>query len=596
MYNIKIQEDIKNDPSEFWKFVKINGGIDSYPNEMRLDDKIGNSTVDIVNLFADYFESIYVPDDELWNFDDIYVPISGAEDINISLFDIEEAIHSLDWKSGAGPDKLKPCVFKSCSAAIAWPIWLLFGKSFDSGKIAKEMKLSRIVPVFKRKGAKADVKNYRVIAIQPIVMKIHDIAVKRKISERIQRSLKNAQHGFRNKRSVVTNLLNLSILAHKAFEHHCQLDVFYGDFKTAFDKVWIRLLMIKFAKFGFAIKTARWICAFLVGRINFVEIDGIRSRIYESPSGVPAGSSIGPLMFSVFIDDIVEAIMFATVLLFADDIKLAAIIYDRSDTIRLQKDIDSALTWCEANRLHFNENKCFIFSAYRDNAAFIEETYTMGEHIVERVDEIGDLGVLVDKRFHFGHHIEQMTIKSRQTVGCIKHHSNRSFTLETQRILYIAYVRSRLEFASTIWNPSSNVYKDDIESIQKQFVIHLLESRRNATSYRLAPYDDRCKQVGLQRLEWRRTVSDAVLAYDIYEGNINDDAISSKFVRNRSDYDLRTTTLKLLVEPRLFREYLMNQPIVRLIRLINEYMDIVTGSRSRNDFKMKIFEEIGNSW
>ena len=69
-----------------------------------------------------------------------------------------------------------------------------------------------------------------------------------------------------------------------------------------------------------------------------------------------------------------------------------------------------------------------------------------------------DLGVLVDKKLHMGHHVEQMTIKSRQMVDCIKHFSNGNFTLETQRILFIAYVRSKLEFASTIWNPTSNVY------------------------------------------------------------------------------------------------------------------------------------------
>lgn len=219
----------------------------------------------------------------------------------------------------------------------------------------------------------------------------------------------------------------------------------------------------------------------------------------------------------------------------------------------------------------------------------------MGEHVIERVEEMTDLGVLVDKRFHFGHHIEQVTIKSRQTVGCIKHHSYNKFTLETQRILYIAYVRSRLEFASSIWNPSSNVYKDDIESIQKQFVIHLLDSRRNATSYRLAPYDDRCKQVGLQRLEWRRIIADAVLAYDIYMHNINDDMICSKFVRSRSEYNLRRSTLNLLVEPRLNSDYLLNQPIVRLIRLINEFKSVVINSRNRNEFKNKLIEEISKS-
>lgn len=592
---LKTQENIKSNPAEFWKFARINGGVDKYPNEMRYGESVGKTTNEIVNLFADYFESIYVTDDEPWDFNDIYVPMSGAEDINISLFDIEAAIHTLKWKSGVGPDELKPLVIKWCSSAVSWPIWLLYQKSFDTGKIADALKISRIVPVYKRKGDKTDVKNYRVIAIEPVVMKIHETALKRKASVRIQPQLSNAQHGFRNKRSVVTNLLNLSILAHKAFEYSSQLDVFYGDFKTAFDTVWIRLVIMKIARFGFGKKTAKWICQYLVGRTNYVQIGLIKSKIFESPSGVPPGSSLGPLMFTVFIDDIVDVIVFSTTLLFADDIKLAAIIYDHSDMYRMQLDIDNVMKWCEDNRLYFNNDKCFIFSAYRDNASFIETYYKMGDHIIERVEEICDLGVLIDKRFHFGHHIELMTIKSRQIIGCIKHYSNGNFTMKTQRILYIAYVRSRLEFASSIWNPASNVYKDDIESIQKQFVIYLLDSRRNATTYRLAPYVDRCKLVGLQSLESRRTVADSVLAYDIYVRNINDELITSKFVHYETEYGFRGTTLRLLIEPRLTSEYLTNQPIVRLIRLINKFKSIVMSCDNKGAFKNKIVEEIGNS-
>ncbi len=102
-------------------------------------------------------------------------------------------------------------------------------------------------------------------------------------------------------------------------------------------------------------------------------------------------------------------------------------------------------------------------------------------------------------------------------------------------------------------------------------------------------------QVGLQRLEWRRTVAAAVLAYDIYKCNINDEMISSNFIRNTSEYNLRRSTLNLLVEPRLYSEYLRNQPIVRLIRLINDYKDIVDSSTNRNEFKCKIFETISSS-
>lgn len=555
--------------------------------------RTGKSVEEIVDLFADYFESLYVPDESNWEFDDVYVPIDGAEEISLSLLDIEAAIHSLDWKSGAGPDEIKPLVIKMCASNVAWPIWLLYQKFFDTSKIAAAAKTSRIVPVFKRKGDKTDITNYRVVAIQTTVMKVLDIAVKRKLSEIIQPQLKSAQHGFRYKKSVVTNLLCLSILAHMAFEQSSQLDVFYGDYKAAFDKLVIRLLIIKLSKFGIGKRTAKWIYRFLIGRTNYVQIGNIKSRLFESPSGVPAGSSLGPQLFTVFIDDLVDVVKFAYTLLFADDIKLVTIIREHIDTRRMQRDINNVMEWNAENCLHFNNEKCHIFSAYRNDSAFIEAEYTMGEHVIERVEEVSDLGVLINKRFHPGHHIEQMTIKCRQLVGCIKHYSNGNFTKETQRILYLAYVRSRLEFASTIWNPAAQIYVDDIESIQKQFVIYLLENRANATSYRLAPYENRCKQLKFQSLEARRTVADAVLAFEVFKGHITDDLISSKFVHNVSAYNFRISTSRLLVEPRHSSEYLANQPIDRMIRLVNENKLIVMKYNDRNMFKMKIFEELG---
>lgn len=590
----RIQSNIKSDPAEFWKFARINGGVDKYPNEMSYGEKVGRTTSEIVDLFAEYFESIYVQDEEHWEFDDVYFPHPNSKEINVSLFDIEEAIQTLKWKSGSGPDEIKPMVVKMCSHVIAWPMWLLYQKSFDDGKIADAMKISRVVPVHKRKGNKTNVINYRVVAIQPITMKVHEIAVKKNIAEITHPKLSDAHHGFRSKRSVVTNLLNLSILANDAFEWSCQLDVIYGDFKTAFDTVWIRKLVMKFAKFHIGRKTAKWLCEFLVGRTNYVQIDQIKSRIYESPSGVPPGSSLGPDMFTIFINDINEVILYAKLLLFADDLKLASIIRDHGDALRLQRDIESINKWSNENRLHFNKDKCYVLSIYRDNAQYIDTMYTLGDHIMERKDEVCDLGVWVNRKFHMGQHIELTAIKSRQVVGCIKHYSNGNFTKETQRILYTAYVRSRLEFASTIWNPASSVYIDDIESIQKQFVIYLLESRKNATSYRLAPYEDRCKQVKLQSLEMRRKVADSVLAYDIFKNNVTDDLISSKFVTpDHIECDLRDSSVKLLKEPRYRTKYLNDQPIARLIRIVNEYKNIVRDCDSRSLFKNKIMEELG---
>ncbi|XP_037029333.1 uncharacterized protein LOC119069378, partial [Bradysia coprophila] len=511
-HNIRVQENIKSNPAEFWKFAKLKGGTEKYPDVMNYGDRVGTSTEEIVDMFADYFESLYVPDAENCNFDERYIPINGAEDINLSLFDIEAAIHSLDPKGGAGPDEIKPFVMKVCASAVAWPVWLLYQKSFDSGKIATAAKVNRIVAVYKKKGTKTDVKNYRVIAIQTMLMKIHDIAVKKNISMIIQPQLKSAQHGFRNKKSVVTNLLVQTTLAHQAFERNCQLDTFIGDHQTAFDKVVIMLLIIKFARFKIGKKTARWLWQYLIGRTNFVQIGKSKSRLYESPSGVPPGSSLGPLMFTVFIDDLVRR--------------------------------------AGMRQIVFNSTTTNATYSAHTVANQVLSNYTMGNHVVERVEEITDLGVRCNKWYHPGHHIEHMTMKARQMVGCIKHFS-----------------KWKLHKRNTTGYFTWHMY-DHALNMHRLFGTHL---------HKLAPYEDRCKQLGLQNLEKRRTVADATLAFDIFKGNIIDDIISPKFIRNESVYNLRDSTLQLLVEPRFSSVYLSNQPIMKLIKLINGHKATVNG-------------------
>lgn len=587
-YIDRIQKNIASNPSEFWNFAKLNCKSSSYPNEMHYDDRIGATPKDIVELFADHFEETYITDNDEWNFSDIYQELPTSKEINVSLFDIEAAVNSLKWKSGCGPDEFSPFVIKMCIEAIVWPIWLLFKKTFDSGLIPEKLKMSRVVPVFK-KGDKADVRNYRIVAISSVILKIFERAMKFKLTAIIEPHLSNAQHGFRAKRSVTTNLLNLSISVHEAFEKGRQLDVFYGDFKNAFDRVWHRRLVEKLRKFNIGTKTAKWLCEFVIGRTNFVRIGNNKSRIYASPSGVPAGSTLGTILFLVLINDLEEVIEKAKLAMFADDVKIMKEIVDTSDTRLLQNDINNIIEWCATNRLYFNNLKCAIFTASRSNS-IIKSSYAIGEHVIERKDEIRDLGVLVDQRFSFNHHIEQITAHARQMIGYIKRVSNGNFTLETKRILYLAYVRSRLEFASVIWSPHQTIYMDDIESVQKQFVIYLLENRKCATSFKLSPYYDRCKILNIEPLNLRRRIADALFVYDVCVTKINDVVINSKFIKSKTTRTLRKN--RWFEEPRYKNEYSKYKPIARMLQIANKYSNIIEESKGRKKFRKDIEREL----
>lgn len=593
-YISSVEKNIQQNPAEFWKYVKSDNVASDYPAEMHYNGENSNSTYGAVNLFAKYFEQSYSVDNTVANIDEIYTNAqqNDMNEIDISMFDVENVLSDLKPKGSVGPDEVHPRVIKECADSLIFPIWLLFKLSIQSGKVPDLLKSSRILPLHK-KGDRSNVENYRIIAISSVILKLFEMIIKKKLMGIVNPMLSNAQHGFRPNRSITTNLINLSFKAHSALENGTQLDVFYGDFKSAFDRVNHNLLISKLKKFGITRMTAKWLLDFLRHRTNFVQIGKYKSRAYEASSGVPAGSTLGPLLFLIFIDDITEVVVKASVLLFADDIKIFMAIKSSCDTFLLQKDIDNLLSWCKKNKLFFNEQKCAILTITR-STTFINALYKMKNHTIERRNEMRDLGVIVDKRFTFTTHIEKMIAGARQSFGFIKKVTRNSFSLETQKLLYTSYVRSKLEFGAVVWDPYQVVHKNSIESVQKSFLRYLLGTNNTTDGqYRLPPYKNRCEQVGLQTLVDRRKVINLMFAFDVFHNNMCDVNISSNFVRVQRNRNLRSHNI--LSVPMYTNDYSYNQPIAKLMRLVNEFSVIYENENRKQIFKSNVRNLVCNN-
>lgn len=581
-YLTSIQGRIVSDPKYFWSYVKERNKNAVIPGVMTYDNSTADSKQGIVDFFANSFEKMFDRDEAEYNVHAMVANCArGAHEVNIALSDIEYAIRQIKSNGSRGPDDIHPKIVRKCSDALVWPIWLLFCKSFENGIIPTAAKASRIVPIHK-KGDRSKIENYRMIAIGSVILRIMEKAVFHGVSAFVESGLANEQHGFRRNRSISTNLINLSVAVNEAFSRRSQLDVFYGDFQTAFDRVCHRILIGKLIEFGLGPRTVKWISSFLSDRRNYVEIDGVKSRQFNSWSGVGAGTTLGPLLFLVFINDIGQHIKYSDFLLFADDIKIYAEIGSLMDTRKLQVDIDNVFKWCQDNRLYFNVNKCNVITLCRTNRT-VTNDYVLDGQIVTRVDEIRDLGVTVDSRFRFVTHIEKLISAARQTIGFIKMISSNRFERSVLKLLYVSYVRSKLEFGSIIWDPYQQVYRDELESVQKGFIVFLLGDEYRAPPYRLAPYHDRCRLLDLPSLASRRIVMKLLMGYDIMKRRINDPKICRRFAPYRPNRQLRST--RLLVEESYGSDYLFYQPTAVIIRLMNMYSDLYLLSQSKEGFR-----------
>jgi len=145
------------------------------------------------------------------------------------------------------------------------------------------------------------------------------------------------QHGFLAKHSTCSQIIECTNDWSIALNVRNQVDTVYIDFSKAFDSVVHSKLLCKLESLGVRGKLLAWIAAFLSDRSQVVRVGNAVSNIAKVVSGVPQGSVLGPLLFLVYINDIVDIFDDRVkVKLFADDVKIYVVVENISDCLLLQ--------------------------------------------------------------------------------------------------------------------------------------------------------------------------------------------------------------------------------------------------------------------
>lgn len=186
-------------------------------------------------------------------------------------------------------------------------------------KFPSRWKTSFVSPIFKE-GDRSNVVNYIPVSILCSISKIFEILVFNKLFEKVKSNIHYSQHGFFEKKSTQTNLMEYVSFVADAIVAGGQVDTVYTDFAKAFDKVDHGTLLIKLKLFGLSENLVQWFSTYLSHRSQFVVIGGSRSSSFTQTSGFHQGSILGPLLFIIFINDLLSSLSSCSG--FADDLKL----------------------------------------------------------------------------------------------------------------------------------------------------------------------------------------------------------------------------------------------------------------------------------
>ena len=234
-------------------------------------------------------------------------------------------IDQLKPKKSSGYDDISNHLIKELKDQIIVPFTVIINKSIQEGVFPQMMKTADVIPLFKSKD-KLNKENYRPISLLLTLSKILKKVVYKHTYEFMEKTqqLYDGQFGFRSKHScknVIQNLLG-DIL--KSEDQGLITKAVFLNLSKAFDTLNHKILFEKMYKYGIKGQSLQWFKSYQTDRQMRVKCQtGDNTTSYSDPHkvsyGTPQGSCLGPLLFSIFTNDLSQHLKYTKCILFADD-------------------------------------------------------------------------------------------------------------------------------------------------------------------------------------------------------------------------------------------------------------------------------------
>lgn len=333
-----------------------------------------------------------------------------------NLEEIELLIDAIDVNKSSMIENINTRLLKDCLYLTMDKICILFNKILSDGIFPTAWKNACVIPIFKN-GNKKTVSNYRPISLLPLISKLFEKIIHKRLYNFLndKRFFSPQQCGFRP--DLGTDDSIASMLNHiycNLNEQTPTLAIFF-DLSKAFDSIDHTILKLKLKAAGIKGSCYKLLDNYLTNRSQHCRVYNTTSDNIPIKFGVPQGSTLGPLLFIIFINDLTTHINTPNISLYADD--TVFYLSDKNPTRLSQNLTDSAnkfQTWCELNRLTLNHKKCksLLFAPknlFKTLNAHLSPR--IGSTLIDTVSEFKYLGTTLDHQLNFESHIRAIRQK-----------------------------------------------------------------------------------------------------------------------------------------------------------------------------------------
>ena len=362
-------------------------------------------------------------------------------------------------------------MLKLSKHAIAQSLTDIINMSLIRGVVPRAWKRARVVPIFKS-GDISSLNNYRPISILPIVSKIVERTVHKQLSEflDINNILHPNQSGFRPMHSTNTVLMKLVSQWSLNIENKQLTGVGFVDLRKAFDTVDHELLISKLISIGCSEESVKWFKSYLSDREQITNFKGKKSHSLIIKMGVPQGSILRPLLFSIYVNSMPNCISNGIIDMYADDTTLSvsgATAHEVEQKLTLG--LNEVMTWITKNRLVLNSDKTFVMViGSRANLKKIESfNVYLNTTLLNRVHSIKCLGVLIDDELNWSSHVDKVIKISQRNISVIKR-ARTYLPQNSLKLLYNSLVLPHMDYCSAVWSNRYQSQTNQLRKVQKR--------------------------------------------------------------------------------------------------------------------------------
>lgn len=342
--------------------------------------------------------------------------------------------------------------------------------SLQHGEFPDGWKTSCIIPVPKITNTILG-EEHRPINTVPVYEKILEIEVKDQLLNFCDenRVLVCNQSGFRKHHSCESVILNNCDEWYKSLENNHVILAVFLDFRRAFETINRELLLCKLEKIGLTGEVLNWFKSYLNSRTQNVKFRNSISKKLQTIHGVPQGTVLGPILFNLYINDIVKYVKHCKISMFADD----TMIYIAGDDLptmfnSMNYDLSVISKWLGDNSLSLNVGKSkymlignkFKLSTY--NLSYPNLSIEIMGNRLDKVKEIKYLGVIIDENLNFKSHFKYIMNKMSKKVYFLRRISN-CLNMSTKVLLYKSLISPHIDFCSTVL---FNLNQNEIQTLQ----------------------------------------------------------------------------------------------------------------------------------